>query len=499
MAERKTKIICTLGPASVDPSILFSLIEKGMNVARLNFSHGDHEGHRKAIKLVREGAAHYKRPVAILQDLQGIKIRTGRVAGGSVSLEKGSRITLIPGRGIGDHARIYINCPDLVKNARKGDMISLDDGLIQLQVRTKGRDSLKTEVLEGGVLKDRKGVNLPFTTEAPSFTRKDAADLAFGLAMGVDYAALSFVKSAEDIERVDHWFRKRKKRIPLIAKIERAEALANIEEIIDRADGIMIARGDLGLDLPPEQIPIIQKKLISLSNRRGKLVITATQMLESMTGHSSPTRAEATDVANAVIDGSDALMLSAETASGKYPVEALEMMSRIIRYTERESPAQTPAFGFPEIRSATLGALPETGATFENALFSGAVADAACRAAEDIRARFVVACTDSGFTARLVSKFRPRMPIIAFTPEVQTLNRMSLYWGVQPKLMTSPTGTDTMIREVERLLIEEGLVKKGERVVITASAPLLGSGKTNLLKLQRIGEDKALSTRKIPY
>jgi len=490
MAERKAKIICTLGPASVDPAVLFSLIGKGMDVARLNFSHGDHEGHRKAIELVREGAVRYRRPVAILQDLQGIKIRTGRVAGGAVFLEKGSRVNLLPGKGIGDHTRIYINCPDLLKNARKGDMISLDDGLIQLEVRSKGRDSLKAAVLESGVLKDRKGVNLPFSTEAPSFTDKDAVDLAFGLAMDVDYVALSFVRSAEDIERVEYWLRKRKRQIPLIAKIERAEALANIEEILDKADGIMIARGDLGLDLPPEEIPLIQKKLISLSNRKGKLVITATQMLESMTDHSSPTRAEATDVANAVMDGSDALMLSAETASGKYPVEAFVMMSKIIKYTEREAPVQASAFDFPEVRAALSGAIPEKEATFENALFSGAVADAACRAAEDIRARFVVACTDSGFTARLVSKFRPRIPIIAFTPETRTLNRMALYWGVQPKLMPPPTGTDTMIREAERLLIEEGLVKKGERIVITASAPLLGSGRTNLLKLQRIGEDK---------
>lgn len=490
MAARKAKIICTLGPASIDSPVLFSLIRKGMDVARLNFSHGDHEGHRKAIGLVRKGAAHYKRPVAILQDLQGIKIRTGRVTGGSVLLEKGSTVILAPGKGNGDRTKIYINCPDLVKKARKGDMISLDDGLIQLEVRSKSRDSLKTAVVEGGVLKDRKGVNLPFSTEAPSFTDKDSVDLAFGLAMGVDYAALSFVRSAEDIERVEHWLRKRKKQIPLIAKIERAEALANIEEILDKADGIMIARGDLGLDLPAEEIPLIQKKLISLSNRRGKLVITATQMLESMTEHNSPTRAEATDVANAVIDGSDALMLSAETASGKYPVEAMVMMSRIITYTEREAPAQSSAFGFPEVRYAFPGSQPESGATYENALFSGAVADAACRAAEDIRARFVVACTETGFTARLVSKFRPRVPIIAFTPEARTLSRMSLYWGVQPRLMPPPTGTDKMLREVERLLIEEDLVKKGERIVITASAPLLGSGKTNLLKLQRIGEDK---------
>jgi pyruvate kinase len=466
-------------------------VRNGMDVARLNFSHGDHEGHRRAIQLVRKGSNQYKRPVAILQDLQGIKIRTGPVKGGSVFLEKGSKVALMPGEGTGDQTRIYISYADIAKDARKGEVISLDDGLIRLEIVSKGRDWLKTEVVEGGILKDRKGVNLPFGVEAGSFTKKDAADLAFGLAMDVDYVALSFVRSGEDIERVEHWLKKRNRRVPIIAKIEKAEALANMEEILDKTDGIMIARGDLGVELPAEEVPLIQKKLIALSNKKGKLVITATQMLESMTAHSRPTRAEATDVANAVLDGSDALMLSAETASGKYPVEALMMMSRIIKYTERESPAQTSSFGFPEIRSASPASLRDPAATFENALFSGAVADAACKAAEDIRARFVIACTDSGFTARLVSKFRPRTPIIAFTPEGHTRKRMCLYWGVQPKLMPSPTGTDKMIREVEKLLLEEKLVKKGDRIVITASAPLLGSGKTNLLKLHRIGEGSA--------
>ncbi len=488
MSERKAKIICTLGPASVARPVLFSLVRNGMDMARLNFSHGDHEGHRRAIELVRKGSNKYERPVAILQDLQGIKIRTGRVKGGSVFLEKGSKLTLMSGEGMGDQTRIYISYADIAKNARKGDVISLDDGLIRLAVASKGRDWLKTEVVEGGILKDRKGVNLPFGVEAGSFTGKDAADLDFGLAMDVDYVALSFVRSADDIERVEHWLKKRNRRVPIIAKIEKAEALANIEEILDKTYGIMIARGDLGVDLPAEEVPLIQKKLIALANRKGKLVITATQMLESMTAHSRPTRAEATDVANAVLDGSDALMLSAETASGKYPVEALLMMSRIIKYTEREAPAQASSFGFPEARSAAPVSLHDS-ATFENALFSGAVADAACRAAEDIRARFVVACTDSGFTARLVSKFRPQTPIIAFTPVARTQRRMCLFWGVQPKLMPPPSGTDKMIREVERLLLEEKLVKKGDRVVITASAPLLGSGKTNLLKLHRIGEE----------
>jgi pyruvate kinase len=482
MTRRNAKIICTLGPASVVPSVLFSLIRNGMDVARLNFSHGDHESHRKAIELVREGSKKYKRPVAILQDLQGIKIRAGRVKGGSVLLEKGSKVIVAPGDGTGDETTIFITYAGIAKDARKGDSISLDDGRIQLEVESKDGHSLKTTVVEGGILTDRKGVNLPFKIKAHSFTEKDAADADFGLTMGVDYIALSFVRSAYDIERLEDWVKKRNKRVPIIAKIEKPEALSNIEEILDKADGIMIARGDLGVELPPEEIPVIQKRLIALSNKKGKLVITATQMLESMTEHNRPTRAEATDVANAVIDGTDALMLSAETALGKHPLETLTMMNKIIEYTERNSPAQPSSFRL------TPAAMPGVAPTSGNTLFSEAVADAACRAAEDIKARFVIACTSSGFTARIVSKFRPGRPIIAFTPDVCTQKRMSLYWGVHPKLMPPPTGTDEMITEVENLLLAEGLVKKGDKIVITASAPLLGSGKTNLLKLHRIRE-----------
>lgn len=478
MTKRNAKIVCTLGPASVVPSVLFSLIRNGMDVARLNFSHGDHESHRRAIELVREGSKKYKRPVAILQDLQGIKIRAGRVKGGSVLLEKGSKVIVAPGEGTGDETKIYITYAGIAKDAGKGDRISLDDGLIQLEVESKERNSLKTIVVEGGILTDRKGVNLPFKIKAHSFTEKDAADVDFGLMMDVDYIALSFVRSAYDIERLEERFKKRKKRVPIIAKIEKPEALDNIEEILDKADGIMIARGDLGVELPPEEIPVIQKRLIALANNKGKLVITATQMLESMTGHNRPTRAEAADVANAVIDGTDALMLSAETASGKYPVESLKMMNKIIEYTERNSPAQSSSFRVTD-------------------LFSEAVADAACRAAEDIKARFVIACTSSGFTARLVSKFRPGSPIIAFTPEASVFKKMSLYWGVRPKLMPPPTDTDKMITEVENLLLAEGLVKKGDKIVITASAPLLGSGKTNLLKLHRIGEGSLRGNKRI--
>lgn len=470
---RKAKIICTLGPASSTKAVIFSLIRNGMDVARLNFSHGDHKSHKKTIKLIREGAEKYRRPIAILQDLQGIKIRVGLIKGGSVFLKKGSEIFVSPGEGLGDGKRIYISYPGLLHDAKEGDKILVDDGLIQLEVITKLQGEIKTKVIEGGTLKDRKGVNLPFRISTPAFTHKDSIDLDFGLKMGVDYVALSFVRTVSDIKKVKNWLRKKKATIPLIAKIEKPEAITNIEGILNEIDGIMIARGDLGVEIAPEEVPIMQKRLIELSNRKGRIVITATQMLESMKEHMRPTRAEATDVANAVIDGSDALMLSGETASGEYPLESLRMMNRIIEYTEGQYPAALSSFKIQDFRPAG---------------FSEAVADAACRAAEDIKARFIIAFTHSGFTAKLVSKFRPRAPIIAYTPGGDVRRRMSIYWGVYPKLLRPLSSTDEMIREVERSLLSERLARKGDRIVITASTPILGYGKTNLLKLHTIGE-----------
>lgn len=476
MTGRRAKIVCTIGPASGTKPVLFSLIRHGMDMARLNFSHGDYESHGKAAELIREGAEKYGRAVSILQDLQGIKIRVGLIKGGSVLLKKGTEVFVHPGEGLGDENRIFISYRALARDSKEGDRILLDEGLIQLEVVAKEKDGLRTRVIEGGVLGDRKGVNLPFRISTPAFTEKDARDLEFGLRMGVDYVALSFVRTAEDIRRVKRWLKKKSAAIPLIAKIEKPEALTNIDGILDEVEGIMIARGDLGVEIQPEEVPVIQKRLIALSNRKGKIVITATQMLESMRYHSRPTRAEATDVANAVMDGTDALMLSGETASGKYPLGSLDMMKRIIEYTEKECPPVLSPFKVSGFRPSG---------------FSEAVADAACRAAEDIKARFIVAFTHSGFTARLVSKFRPGTPIIALTPREDIRRKMAIYWGVHPLLLRPLKSTDEMIREVERALISEGLARKGDRVVITASSPVLGSGKTNLLKLHTIGETAA--------
>ena len=467
--QRKAKIICTIGPSSAKKEVIFSLIKNGMDVARLNFSHGDHASHKKNIELIRDCSTRYNKPVAILQDLQGIKIRVGLIEGGAVELKKGRTLLLLPGEGIGNQKKIFISYPSLLKDAKNGDRILLDDGLIQLSVIGRAKNAIRTKVLEGGVLRDRKGVNLPgVKLSVTSFTEKDKKDLLFGIHMDVDYVAISFVRDVNDIRKVKKWLKNKKHQIPLIAKIEKPEALCNIEKILSESDGIMVARGDLGVEIPSEEVPLIQKGLIDKANKKGKIVITATQMLESMTEHLRPTRAETTDVANAVLDGTDALMLSAETASGKYPVDAVKMMARIIRYTESIKYAESSY-----VRGNT---------------FAEAVADAACRAAEDIHAKVIIAFTQSGFTARLLSKFRPKVPIIAFTPDEKIKNRVCLYWGVTPKIMKLPATTDEMITEVERSLVEERIVKKGDSIVITSSSPLSTLGKTNFMKLHKIGE-----------
>jgi len=467
--RRKAKIVCTIGPASSSREILDSLVKNGMNIARLNFSHGDYEAHKKRFQLIKEISTQQKIPVAMLQDLQGVKIRVGTMEGGAVELKKGKTILLSPGEGIGNQNEIFISYPFLSREVKTGDKILLDDGLIQLIVIDKIKNSLKAKIIEAGILKDRKGVNLPgIKLSVSSFTEKDEQDLIFGIKMGIDYVAISFVREAGDIIKVKEWLKKRRKYLPIIAKIEKPEALSNINEILSEVEGIMIARGDLGVEIPPEEVPLIQKSLILKANQKGKIVITATQMLESMTEHLRPTRAETTDVANAVLDGTDALMLSAETASGKYPVETLKMMDRIIRHTEH----------LKSVDSAYR----------RGNIFAEAAADAACRAAEDIHAKVLVAFTQSGFTAMLLSKLRPKVPVIAMTPNEEIMRRVNLYWGIKPMIMKLPSTTDEMITGIERVLLKEKIVKKGDNIVITSSSPLSTQSKTNFMKLHKIGE-----------
>lgn len=469
MNESRAKIVCTIGPASSSRAVLFHLIKSGMDVARLNFSHGSHESHQEVVRLIRAGCKKFRRPVSILQDLQGIKIRVGLFKNGEVELRKGNSLSIHPGEGTGDERNIFVSYPALLKDAKKGDRILLDDGLMQLRIIEKSRGALIARVIEGGVLKNRKGVNLPgMRISQRPFTEKDMRDLELGLKMAVDYVAISFVRNARDIAVIKDWAQKKGGRMQVIAKIEKPEALLNIDEIFEVSDGIMIARGDLGVEVAPEEVPLIQKALIKKANNKGKIVITATQMLESMKENLRPTRAEATDVANAVIDGTDALMLSAETASGEYPIEALMMMDRIIRHTE-----QTQKIASDYTRGNS---------------YAEALADAACRASDDIGAKVLVAFTRSGFTARLVSKFRPKVPIIAFTSDHAAMSRLPLYWGVIPKYMKPLANTDQLLREAERALLKEKIVKKGDKIVIIASSPLSTKAKTNFMKLHQVGE-----------
>lgn len=473
MELRYAKIVCTTGPSSTDPAILRELIQSGMDVARLNFSHADHETHQRTAEIIRKEASALKRNVAIMQDLQGIKIRISEIKDGGFHLATGERILIYPGSNISTREAMYISYPALLEDVKVGDRILVDDGLIQLLVIGKGQNALEAKAIEGGFIKSKKGANLPNSkTTLTGFTEKDKRDLEFGLKLGVDYVAISFVRSAKDIELTYEWAKEKGIDLPpLIAKIEKSQALENIEEIMDMVEGIMVARGDLGVETDPEKVPIIQKNLIAHANRRGKLVITATQMLESMTKHTRPTRAEASDVANAVLDGTDALMLSAETAAGAYPIEAVKMMDKIIRYTEKEKiPTQ-------QITTKYEG----------SNLFPEAVAEGACEAARAIGAKAIVVFTHSGFAAKLISKLRPTVPVVAFTPDPKTLNRLSLYWGVRGYLIERQDVEmldSDLILEIEKTLLIENEFVRGDKIVFVASSPFLG--KPNIIRLQQL-------------
>ncbi len=467
---RKVKAVCTIGPASNSKKVIYRMIKHGMNVARLNFSHGTLNDHRNAAEFVRKGSLRYNSPVAVLQDLKGLKIRVGALKGGVVVLRKNSTLSLTTRNFEGDSDQVPVSYPYLTRDVGIGDKILMDDGLIQLRVTGRERHRLITKVIEGGLLREKKGVNFPGTKLSGAvFTEKDRKDLEFGIKMGVDYVAMSFVRSREDILRVRRWLAKRSSDILLIAKIESPQALENIDEIIEVSDGLMIARGDLGVEVAPEKVPLIQKNLIEKCNRAMKPVITATQMLESMTEHISPTRAEAADVANAVLDGTDALMLSAETAVGKYPVESLKMMDRIIRFTETREPKSS--------MHDNVALKP----------FPHAIAEAACISAMDIGAKALVAFSRTGFTGLLVSKFRPRVPVVGFTVKENVRRRMNLFWGITPQIMKFPGSTDEMISETEKALLKKRFVKKGDSIVIIATSPFALGEKTNVMKLHKVG------------
>jgi pyruvate kinase len=465
--QRRTKIVCTIGPAS-DGDILPRLLDAGMNVARLNFSHGTHEEHRGRIKRLRDLAALKQVPLAILQDLSGPKMRIGEVPGGEVKLLDGEAFYLSAFPLKEGETGVMVDYPQIISETPLGVPILLADGNIELKVEAKTDQALKCQVVVGGDLRSHVGINFPMhSLSLAAFTEKDREDLRFGISQGVDFIALSYVRSRQDVLEAREFMRSLGADIPIIAKIEKHEALGRLDEILQEVDAIMVARGDLGVEIPLEQVPVIQKEIIAATNRVGKPVITATQMLLSMVNHSRPSRAEATDVANAILDGTDAVMLSEETAAGQYPVEAVKFLDRVSRVTEAHFPhtdwlrTRAPA-GRQEITEA--------------------ISYAACEVALDLEAQAILTNTEYGGTARLISRFRPRTPIVAVTPREDTWRRLCLSWGVFPLLTPPIRDTDHMLKVVEEAAVKAGMLNHGDRVIITTGTPIGTKGSTNLIK-----------------
>jgi pyruvate kinase len=464
----RTKIVCTIGPASRSPEALGRLVDAGMDVARLNFSHGSHREHADVIAALRRIGEKASRPIAILQDLSGIKLRVGDIASGTIRLEPGAAFTLTSRAVAGDAREVSVSSPELLQSVRPGDRLLLSDGELELTVDSANATDARCRVVAGGPLSSHKGISLPArSVEASGLTAKDQDDLVFGVTQGVDYVALSFVRSAADVRQARALLASQGAATPLIAKIENHAAVTHVDDILAESDGIMVARGDLGVETPLEHVPLLQKMLIEKANRAGKPVITATQMLLSMVENPRPTRAEVGDVANAILDGTDALMLSEETAAGCYPAEAVATMRRIAEDTESAFPFEQWMRRFED---RTLQTLPE------------AVAGAACELAEHIGAAAIVAWTESGATARLVAKHRPRRPILALSTAPATARRLALVWGVIPLVAEEGRDTDAMMEKAPVLAVARGLARPGDKVVITAGIPMGVPGSTNLIK-----------------
>ena len=470
---RKTRIVCTIGPATNSPEMMVKLIYEGMDVARLNFSHGNRDEHRRTIRTLRSVSSQTGKEIGILQDLGGPKIRLGQLNGRKRRLKPGEIIRLVPGEHAEEDA-IPVNYPDLIRDIEEGNPILLADGTVQLTVLEKKGMSAVCEVVVGGVIYSRKGVNLPLSKlSVPAFTEKDRGDLMVGIEEKVDFVALSFIRSLEDIRDARNIISQAAYDPMLVAKIEKPQAVENFEEILSAVDAVMVARGDLGVEMPLEEVPMIQKKIIRSTRQAGKPVITATQMLGSMLESPRPTRAEATDVANAILDGTDALMLSDETAMGAYPVEAVSTLDRIARTTE---PYLNDEAFLGEKVSGMLQTTP------------AGISRAACLLALDLKAAAIVAATSSGNTARLVARFRSCAPVMALTDSVETQRQLSLSWGVIPHLVNSFVDTDQMFASARCWAIEKGVAKPGDCIIITAGVPVGMAGTTNLLKVMEINK-----------
>jgi pyruvate kinase len=465
----RTKIVCTIGPASSSADIIADLVANGMSVARLNFSHGNHKDHGAIIKKVREASAAAGRPVAVLQDLCGPKIMVGKIPDAGIRLSPGQSLILTADRRSAQGNRVPVTYHALPSQVKPGDRVLLADGMMELIVERTTPDEIECTVVTGGILTSHKGINLPSSSlDIPAITEKDRRDLIFGLEMEVDYVALSFVRTAVDIHTIKKIIHRQGKQTPVIAKIEKHEALDNIDAILEAADGIMVARGDLGVEIPLEKVPNIQKQLVRKANILGKPVVIATQMLRSMVESPRPTRAEATDVANAVLDGADAVMLSEETASGNYPVEAVRFMARIAAAAEERFPHEK------YLRMLSKEGIAE------------AVSYAASILAGNLNAGAIIATTRSGFTASHIARYRPAQPIIALSPDVETVRRLTLHWGCIPFFLPVVEDTDQMVENAAEAAMEKGHVHKGDRVVITAGRPIWQAGTTNMLWVKEI-------------
>ena len=466
----RTKIVCTLGPACDAPGILRAMIRAGMDVARINFSHGDYAAHARRIADARRTAREEGRTLAVLCDLQGPKLRVGEISGGSVEWPQGSCVTLTTRAVPGDASGVHLPHPDLVADVQPGQRLLLDDGALELQIESKTDADLVCRVVVGGRLGSHKGVSAPGAAlSLSSLTDKDRADAQFAVEQSADYIALSFVRRAADVSGLRALLASRGAHVPIVAKIEKAEALDAFDEILQAADAVMVARGDLGVETPAEYVPIHQKRILRACNRAGKPAITATQMLQSMMDNPRPTRAEASDVANAVLDGSDAVMLSGETATGHYPVEAVQVMERVATIAEEHLECGE------WLRRVSEASVP-----------SEAIARATVEIATELKAAAIITSTMSGHTAQMVARYRPCVPVLAATPDEAVYRRMALVWGVVPLLVPEYASTDEMIETTTRAARQAGLVKPGECVVITAGIPAGGEGKTNMLKVHVI-------------
>jgi pyruvate kinase len=473
---KKAKIVATLGPASGSPEVIEGLIAAGVNVIRLNLSHGEIAGHERAISAVREVSERLEAHTAVLLDLQGPRIRTGRLPGGKVIIEDGGEVTILPEGGAGTGPFITTIYVDFHKDVKPGDRILIDDGLIELRVEVVADTVVRCGVVHGGVVGEHKGMNLPgVEISAPSFTDKDILGIELGIRMEVDYLALSFVRTVEDVLGLKAFLADKGAEIPIIAKIEKAEAIDALPAILKESDGVMIARGDLGVEISPERVPVLQKRIINVANDAEKIVITATQMLDSMINNPRPTRAEASDVANAVFDGTDALMLSGETAVGKYPVKAVEIMRRIIIEAESANEER------PHLLRRTDGA---------PASFAHMIGFAAYAASGEEQSKAIVVFTQTGDTALILSKLRPSTPVVAFTPLVRTCRRLALVWGIEPFAIEFGGHTDEMICRGEAALLDRGLAELGDTVVIVSGTKVGLRGATNMMKIDWIGSDE---------